>query len=353
MADGDDEFAAFQAEMSKLDAPAATNIGPRAPQVISAAPSGPATVTTTSRAPLPAGTATMGGARVPVSQWPTPADLVSRIQQDYPRAVMPELGMTPGAAAAAAAAERVAAEQAAANGAAYAPPGGGHLHQLGAMVPAASSTSVAAALSMGRLAAGQMPGDGTVRLPGETPRVKSEKPFGAPAGSSALGPPGGGGSTALGKRKAEDGPNLTKRSVAGKSWVDNTLADWPEDDFRIFVGDLGNETNDDVLAHAFSKYPSFQKAKVIRNKQSQKSMGYGFVSFKDPWDMTKALREMVGKYIGNRPVKVRKSTWKERAGDGADTEWMGASLAVNDKSLAKGLGNKKKFPPKKKKGMPW
>ena len=55
MADGDDdEFAAFQAEMSKLGAPAASNIGPRAPQVISAAPSGPTTVTT-SRAPLPAG----------------------------------------------------------------------------------------------------------------------------------------------------------------------------------------------------------------------------------------------------------------------------------------------------------
>ena len=44
---------------------------------------------------------------------------------------------------------------------------------------------------------------------------------------------------------------------------------------------------------------------MVRNKASQKSLGYGFVSFKDPWDMTKALREMHGKYIGNRPVKVR------------------------------------------------
>lgn len=25
----------------------------------------------------------------------------------------------------------------------------------------------------------------------------------------------------------------------------------------------------------------------------------------DPWDMTKALREMQGKYVGNRPIKVR------------------------------------------------
>ena len=92
-------------------------------------------------------------------------------------------------------------------------------------------------------------------------------------------PPPPPGSKQLGKHKAED-PNCTKRTVAGKSWVDQSLLDWPEDDFRVFVGDLGNETNDDVLAHAFSKYPSFQKAKVIRNKHTQKSMGYGFASFK-------------------------------------------------------------------------
>lgn len=34
------------------------------------------------------------------------------------------------------------------------------------------------------------------------------------------------------------------------------------DDFRIFCGDLGNEVNDDILARAFSRYPSFLKAKV-------------------------------------------------------------------------------------------
>ena len=35
------------------------------------------------------------------------------------------------------------------------------------------------------------------------------------------------------------------------------------DDFRIFCGDLGNEVNDDILARAFSRYPSFLKAKVV------------------------------------------------------------------------------------------
>lgn len=34
------------------------------------------------------------------------------------------------------------------------------------------------------------------------------------------------------------------------------------DDFRLFCGDLGNEVNDDVLTKTFSKYPSFNMAKV-------------------------------------------------------------------------------------------
>ena len=103
---------------------------------------------------------------------------------------------------------------------------------------------------------------------------------------------------------------------------------------------------------------------MVRNKASQKSQGYGFVSFKDPWDMTKALRDMPGKYVGNRPIKVRKSSWKERNADTNSREWMNHSLAVGEKSMAKGLpsNESKRFKPKsikKKRGavsgavMPW
>lgn len=66
------------------------------------------------------------------------------------------------------------------------------------------------------------------------------------------------------------------------------------DDFRIFVGDLGNDVNDDLLARTFSKYPTFLKARVIRDKWTKKAKGYGFVSFKDPHDFMQAMREMNG-----------------------------------------------------------
>lgn len=77
-------------------------------------------------------------------------------------------------------------------------------------------------------------------------------------------------------------------------FTSSLLVNFP-DDFRIFCGDLGNEVNDDILARAFSRYPSFLKAKVIRDKRTGKTKGYGFVSFKDPNDYVRAMREINGK----------------------------------------------------------
>lgn len=65
---------------------------------------------------------------------------------------------------------------------------------------------------------------------------------------------------------------------------------------RIFCGDLGNDVTDELLTRTFNKFPSFQRAKVIRDKRTNKSKGYGFVSFKEPADFTKAMKEMNGKF---------------------------------------------------------
>lgn len=105
----------------------------------------------------------------------------------------------------------------------------------------------------------------------------------------------------------------TFRKAAGTIWEDPTLDEWPDNDYRIFCGDLGNEVSDQILANAFSKYQSLQKAKVIRDKNTGKSKGYGFVSLLDVNDYIKAMREMNGKYVGNRPIKIKRSTWKDRS----------------------------------------
>ena len=53
-------------------------------------------------------------------------------------------------------------------------------------------------------------------------------------------------------------------------------------------------------------------ARVITDRRTGLSRGYGFVSFANPQDFLDALKEMNGKYVGNRPVKLTKSNYKDR-----------------------------------------
>lgn len=48
--------------------------------------------------------------------------------------------------------------------------------------------------------------------------------------------------------------------------------------FRLFVGDLSNDVNDNTLNNAFAKYPSYCKCKVVRDRLSMK-VSLGVSSF--------------------------------------------------------------------------
>ena len=120
------------------------------------------------------------------------------------------------------------------------------------------------------------------------------------------------------------------RRVAGEKWVDNTLGEWPANDYRIFVGDLGPECTDEQLAKAFAGYSSFAKARVVRDKKTMKSRGYGFVSMLESLDFAKAMKEVHGKWIGSRPCKLRKSSWEERNDTNAGNKRKGNGGGVKN-----------------------
>ncbi|CAJ2513869.1 Uu.00g019880.m01.CDS01 [Anthostomella pinea] len=98
------------------------------------------------------------------------------------------------------------------------------------------------------------------------------------------------------------------RAGGGQKWTDDTLLEWDPAHLRLFVGNLAGETTDESLYKAFSRWKSLQKARVIRDKVTSKSKGFGFVSFSDPDEFFSAAKEMNGKYIQSHPVVVRKST---------------------------------------------
>jgi len=110
--------------------------------------------------------------------------------------------------------------------------------------------------------------------------------------------------------QAADGKTAKKTAIrhgGGKTWTDDSLLEWNPEHPRIFVGNLAGEVTDDSLYKAFSKYPSLSKARVVRDKRTTKSKGYGFVSFASADDFFKAAREMNGKYIGSHPIMISKA----------------------------------------------
>ncbi|QPG99986.1 hypothetical protein C2857_003055 [Epichloe festucae Fl1] len=103
------------------------------------------------------------------------------------------------------------------------------------------------------------------------------------------------------------------RQGGGKKWTDDSLLEWDPAHLRLFVGNLAGETTDDSLLKAFAPWKSVQKAKVVRDKRTNKSKGYGFVSFSDADDFFNAAKTMNGQYIQSHPVIVKKANTEIKA----------------------------------------
>lgn len=98
-----------------------------------------------------------------------------------------------------------------------------------------------------------------------------------------------------------------KQKASGKKWEDETLQEWDPKHFRLFVGNLGTDANDQLLVEAFDRYPSFVKARVPMDKKTGKNKGYGFVAFSSADCYLRAFKEMNGKYVGQHPVQLKRA----------------------------------------------
>ena len=115
-----------------------------------------------------------------------------------------------------------------------------------------------------------------------------------------------------GPTTAEEQNKTVVRKGGGETWEDPTLLEWGNH-HRLFIGNLAGEVTDESLLKAFSKYPSVQKARVVRDKRTTKSKGFGFVSLADADEYFQAAKEMQGKYIGSHPVLVRRAETEIKA----------------------------------------
>ncbi len=89
---------------------------------------------------------------------------------------------------------------------------------------------------------------------------------------------------------------------------------------KLFVGGLSWSTNDESLRSAFERFGDVAEAKVILDRETGRSRGFGFVTFADGEAARNAISALDGADLDGRKIKVNEAQERpagERSGGGS------------------------------------
>jgi len=84
---------------------------------------------------------------------------------------------------------------------------------------------------------------------------------------------------------------------------------------NIYVSNLGYSFQDEDLSKLFGEYGNVSSAKVITDKFTNRSKGFGFVEMSDKQAAETAIRELDGRMVDGRSVKVSEARPREENGN--------------------------------------
>ena len=86
---------------------------------------------------------------------------------------------------------------------------------------------------------------------------------------------------------------------------------------KLFVGGLSWDTTDDGLRQAFATHGEITEAKVITDRATGRSRGFGFVTFAQDEEAKTAMTKMDGTTLDGKTIKVNEAQEKSpRPGGG-------------------------------------
>ncbi len=80
---------------------------------------------------------------------------------------------------------------------------------------------------------------------------------------------------------------------------------------KLFVGSLPWAVNDDALKSAFEVHGSVVSAKVITDRQTGRSRGFGFVEMENESEASKAIEALNGAELKGRNIVVSEAKPKD------------------------------------------
>ena len=81
--------------------------------------------------------------------------------------------------------------------------------------------------------------------------------------------------------------------------------------YKVFVGGLPFATTDDELRELFATHGAVASANVVRDRESGRSKGFGFVEFENEEEGKAAEKALNGSELGGRTISVAEARPKE------------------------------------------
>jgi len=100
---------------------------------------------------------------------------------------------------------------------------------------------------------------------------------------------------------------------------------------KLFVGGLSWGTDDVRLRDAFERYGEVTDAKVITDRETGRSRGFGFVTFQSDESASAAIAGLDGKPLDGRTIKVNEAQDRPREGGGGGGRGGGRGGGAGDR----------------------
>lgn len=88
---------------------------------------------------------------------------------------------------------------------------------------------------------------------------------------------------------------------------------------RLFIGNLSYTTDEDELRTAFAKCGSVTNVKVILDRETGRSRGFGFVEFSSDSEAAGAIESLNGVLVGGRALAVKEAEARPPRASGGGT----------------------------------
>jgi len=85
---------------------------------------------------------------------------------------------------------------------------------------------------------------------------------------------------------------------------------------NMYVSNLSFHTTDEDLRKLFTQYGTVSSAKVITDRETGRSRGFGFVEMESSKEANEAMKNLNNKEIEGRPISVTVAREKESKGSG-------------------------------------